>query len=360
MMLPDQKERILRNAALLRSSNRPNSPTDLYHFEEIVEFAKNVEKVSKNVELDLKHEYQSLLASTPDIALDASSESREHVEFIFRYIQLRNCMLEVIETIYRGADDANLILEGDPAQAELERIYQKLESIEHTIKQLEADAKELLKKDPIYDGITVNAWPFSIPVSSIRRTVSAAKLEIEKKSGINIEYFISLMTSAYEVANSLWEQTKKAYRSFPKQVHERVHKIAMESASAASNSLILLMRRRIKASKPRVHGFSKEAEAIQINAYRKQIIELMEDFLYYRPKSNDLLWNSALFRFIYYERIISLYSPEVVRQISRDMVAVSGLSTEEIHDYIYGKANGVLNDLSKILFSLEEEIRNQT
>lgn len=351
-------QKALALSHIIRATPRPNTSTQAYELEEVLSFAVSVEKcLAEESDKNLHSSLQTLLAVTPEVDIDPAIEAREHVEIIFNFTRLRNEVLKIVDVFWRESSILDSISR-ESDEHYVSDILTKINKIEKIIEDLKFDAESERIDKSIHDDLSVNLFFLSVPLKSIRSAIRVAKEELNKRSPISYAYVSNILEKASAVASNIWDTTKSIIGHIPTSVSSRVHAVALSTAKIASDSMILLIRARIRTKNVKVGKYSKEADAIRLNYIRHELINMIEDYRQWEPIGVDYITNSVLFKFIYYDLSVRRFNQDIVAEINRDLEKFHTMSVSVLQYYVIEKAEIVLRRVSGRLFDLEREIED--
>ena len=243
---------------------------------------------------------------------------------------------------------------------EISEILERIRNIESLIDTLKTDADDEIHNGRVDDDVSVNVLFLSIPLKSIRSSIRAAKAEIERRGPTNLLYVADVLENASAIASNIWERTKDIIGLIPRSISGGIHKVATSTANIASKSLVLLVRARLNAKRTKGINYTKESYSIYLNSVRKELINSIEDFKRWRAQSLERVLSSYLYRFIFYNVDLYDYNRDIVAMMNRDVESFHLLGVSDLQEYVINKAEIVLNNISRKILILEQDISGGT
>ena len=363
------------NSALeLEAAQQPNSPLENFDFEAVVRFCRAVRHdIHNQSKTPIMESAQYLISISPNLEFDFAEASREHIEISLKLMQLKNHLLQIIEVSRRSAEEKNLAENGSGAQEGLNRIFQRLEDLEKSIRNLQDDAhmqgiaermtETFLGKQRSYRDVSIGAFGITVPLGAVKDLIEDSKKEIKKKSSANLEYISFILSKASNIASDIWERTKKMTLSIPNGISEAVHSIALETSNIASSATVLLINRRLQRSQRLRDGlYGIEGHIISLNKFREEIINLITDFRKWEASRKEYVFESALFKFLY-ESLQSnpltyKIGEELVENLRNNSLNIRNMNTDTLKNFVVDDANGALRKLSSEILLLEKNLND--
>ncbi len=338
------------HAGQLEAMNEPNAELDGLDFHSVKTFSYSIiNELKENPDNDTFYCAQYLLSLSPDLKIDFSEAHREHLEIVTHTTQISNNLLQIIDLTRRSSDEGNIVESKDSFRQEFSEILRRFESIENSIHQLREESQAVsISQHGFFDNvvsrrsirdITIGGFGVGIPLGTIQDLISSARIEIQKRGNINLDYVGFMLSKASKVATDTWQSLRNIGSAIPQKIIEGARFLALETTGVASSANIMLFSVKLATSKRKMGAlYQLESDIFELNQYRQFIIEAITDFSNWKPRSNEHIMKSVLFKIIYHD----LERFSVLHRVGRKM-------SELLQDRVNESASMGLNEFKAVV-----------
>ena len=339
--------------------NRPNSSEHEIIFEKCLYLGRRILALVGEDQPEKVKQYEIIVAEIGSEEVDEEELDRETLLLSVKITKLKNLIFQYLneDMLERQAVSEN----PDGDDAELQSLSEEIKKLNSFLQEERAFAKNLQKTSlarKTAESVKIALFFFSIPVQSVIDLVAAAKRQVDSKVK-NIRYINSLMTNASFIINEFMSKSRELVDKLPKNFRETAEVIRVRTTIVASDIANYVYTRKLKRVAARRPDYRKESESHALSLKRDTLLQYLQDFQRWQPTSVEQIYNSALFRLIFFGDQYYPHSGKAVDQISRDLNKLRQQPTEVLKDYFIRRVENIIDSLSDDILRIESAPRHK-